>query len=87
MVIKDDQLNFESLKTLTVPTVIIPKLQPSRIDFHLSVSSIIIGILIILSLVICMIYKRRNNRNVMQNQPIRQANDEDVIELQHGGVM
>ena len=46
MIIKDDQINFESLKTLTVPTIITPKLQP-----------------------------------------IRQANDEDVIELQHGGVM
>ena len=87
MVIKDDQLNFESLKTLTVPIVIIPKLQPSKIDFHLSVSSLIIGILIILCLVIYMIYKRRNNHNVIQNQPIRQANVEDVIELQHGGVM
>ena len=87
MNIKDDQINFESLKTLTVPTIIIPKLQSSRIEFHLSVSSIIIGILIILSLAIYLIYKKRNNRNVIQHQPIRQANDEDVIELQHGGVM
>ena len=46
MIIKDDQINFESLKTLTIPTIITPKLQP-----------------------------------------ISQANEEDVIELQHGGVM
>ena len=46
MIIKDDQRNFESLKTLKVPTIITPKLQP-----------------------------------------IRQANFEDVIELQHGGLM
>ena len=46
MITKDDRINFESLKTLTVPTIITPKLQP-----------------------------------------IHQANDEDVIELQHGGVM
>ena len=87
MIIKDDQLNFESLKTLTVPTVIIAKLQPSRIEFHLSVSGIVFGILIILSMIIYLLYKRRINRNMNQNQPIRPANDEDVIELQHGGVM
>ena len=86
MIIKDDQLNFESLKTLTVPTIIIPKLQSSSIEFHLSVSSIIIEILIILSLAISVICKKRNNRNVIQNQPIRQDNDEDVIEFQHGGM-
>ena len=87
MIIKDDQLNLKSLKTLTVPTIIILKGQSCRIEFHLSVSSIIIGILIILSLAKYVICKKRNNRNVIQNQPIRQENDEDVIKLQYGGVM
>ena len=87
IIIKDDQLNFVSLKTLTVPTIIIPKIQSFRIEFHLSVSSIIIGILIISSFAIYLICKKRNNRNVIQNQTIRQASDEDVIKLQHGGVM
>ena len=30
LIIKDDQVNFESLKKLTVPTLSIPKLQSSR---------------------------------------------------------
>ena len=87
MIIKDDQVNFESLKTLIVPTISIRKLQSSRIEFHLSITSIVIGILIVVSLAIYTICKMRNNRRVIQNQPMRQAHDEDVIELQHGGVM
>ena len=63
MIIKDDQVNFESLKTLTVPTISIPKLQSSRIEFHLSITSIVIGILIVVSLAIYTICKMRNNRS------------------------
>lgn len=84
IIIKDHQINFEPLKSITIPkpvTIIAHQLQ---YESHIYMSSIIILILILLLAFIYFIWKLRNNQRI-QHTSIEK--NEDVLSSGRGGVI
>ena len=90
LIIKDHQLNFEPLKTVTSPTLSMPISNQIRTEFIMSTSSIILVLLFITITSIYLIYKIKVKKQwpqLSREPKDKDTKNEDVIELGRGGVM
>ena len=90
LIIKDHQLNFEPLKTVTSPTLHMPTSNQIRTEFIMSTSSIILVLLFITITSVYLIYKikvKKQRPQLTKKLKDKDTNDEDVIELGRGGVI
>ena len=90
LVIKDNQFNFDPLKTFISPTRNMPISNQIRTEFIMSTSSIILVLLFITITSVYLIYKikvKKQRPQLTKNPKDKDTKDEDVIELGRGGVI
>ena len=85
LIIENYQRSFEPLKTLAVPTIATPEFKIFGVEFHTSITSPTIVLLLLFIGIIYLIYKHINKN--IQNTQTTPKDDEDVLQIGRGGVI
>ena len=85
MIIKDNKVHFESLKDIDMSAIDVPIYRRIGLEFHMSITNIVISTLIII--ICCLLYLKYKRNQNSKNKPTESKIDEDVFQLRQGGVI
>ena len=79
LIIENYLRSFEPLKTLAVPTIATPEFKKFGVEFHTSITSLTIVLLLLFIGIIYLICKHKNKN--IQNTQTTPKDDEDVLQI------